>query len=84
MDVALETQQVFECLKRLAEEANMAIEPKRLICKIKRQTPATPHQVERLKELREKYRIQDEVCWEVLTRSEASRLQDFYYTHYGR
>lgn len=84
LDDALETQQVFECLKRLAEEANMAIEPKRLICKIKRQTPATPHQVERLKELREKYRIQDEVCWEVLTRSEASRLQDFYYTHYGR
>ncbi|MGN0415722.1 MAG: PolC-type DNA polymerase III [Agathobacter sp.] len=84
LDDALETQQVFECLKRLAEEANMAIEPKRLLCKIKRQTPATPHQVERLKELREKYRIRDEVCWEVLTRSEASRLQDFYYTHYGR
>lgn len=84
LDDALETQQIFEHLKILAAQRNMAVEPRLLVCKIKRQTPATAHQLERLKELREKYRIKDEICWETLTRSEASRLQDFYYSHYGR
>lgn len=84
LDDALETQQIFERLKALAGESAVVVEPKRLICKLKRQTPATAHQIQRLKELREKYRILDEVCWENLTRSEASRLQDFYYSHYGR
>ena len=52
--------------------------------KAKRQTPATAHQIERLKQLREKYQITDEIVWDALTRSEASRLQDKYYTTYGR
>ena len=84
LDDARETQQIFEKLKKLAEEKNMQVCPKKLVCRIKRQTPATPHQIERLKQIREKYGIGDEICWETLTRSEASRLQDFYYTHYGR
>lgn len=84
LDDAGETQQIFEKLKKLAKEGGTAVEPHRLVCKIKRQTPATAHQKERLMELREKYGIRDNICWETLTRSEASRLQDFYYSHYGR
>lgn len=84
LDDALETQQIFERLKALAGKKNMVVESRRLTCKMKRQTPATAHQLERLRELREKYGIMDEVRWETLTRSEASRLQDFYYSHYGR
>ena len=84
LDDALETWQIFERLKMMAEEKQVAVEARPLIFKVKRQTPATAHQMERLRELREKYQIQDEICWETLTRSEASRLQDFYYSHYGR
>ena len=58
--------------------------PKLLTYKAKRQTPATAHQIERLKQLREKYQITDEIVWDTLTRSEASRLQDKYYVTYGR
>lgn len=84
LDDALETQQIFEKLKQLAERANVEVVSRSLVCKIKRQTPATAHQRERLQKLREKYGITDEICWETLTRSEASRLQDHYYMHYGR
>ena len=84
LDDALETQKVFECLKVLADGKEELLQPRLLTFKAKRQTPATGHQIQRLKELREKYQIVDEICWETLTRSEASRLQDFYYVHYGR
>ena len=50
--------------------------PKPLIYKAKRQTPATEHQKERLRELMQERGLKDTVCWETLTRSEASRLQD--------
>ena len=54
LDDALETQQIFERLKSLAGESAVVVEPKHLICKMKRQTPATAHQIQRLKELRER------------------------------
>ena len=50
--------------------------PKPLVYKAKRQTPATEHQKERLRELMEQYGRKDSISWETLTRSEASRLQD--------
>ena len=85
LDDALETQQIFECLADLAEEkAPALLEPRELKYKAKRQTPATAHQIQRLKEFRETHQIADEICWETLTRSEASRLQDRYYSTYGR
>lgn len=84
LDDALETQQLFECLKPLALNKPELLEPKLLVCRAKRQTPATAHQVKRLKEFMAFNGIKDNICWETLTRSAASRLQDQYYTIYGR
>lgn len=58
--------------------------PKPLQYKAKRQTPATKHQIERLKEFRETYGITEAINWESLTRSEASRIQDRYRATYLR
>ena len=52
--------------------------PKPLIYKAKRQTPATAHQKERLREYREAHNITDPINWETLTRNEASRMYDNY------
>ena len=81
MDDAEETWQIFEKLKKLAEERENAktyLEPKPLIYKAKKQTPATKKQIEQLKAYREKHGITDEIVWETLTRSEASRKMDRY------
>ena len=83
LDDAMETQLIYEHLADMAEEkAQNLLQPVELVYKAKRQTPATAHQIERLRELREKYHITDEICWETLTRSEASRLQDRYKAAY--
>lgn len=94
LDDALETKELFECL--LEQVIAMGIEqlgqaqyesiftPKLLQYKAKRQTPATKHQIERLQEYRKSHGITDEINWETLTRSEASRLQDQYYAKYGK
>lgn len=84
LDDAIETQQVFECLKKLAGDKKELFEPKHLVYRAKRQTPATAHQKKRLMEYAQFYHIPDTICWETLTRSEASRLQDKYYVQYGR
>lgn len=76
LDDAVETQKVFEHLKELAEGKKELLTPRLLTYKAKRQTPATEHQKERLRELLEQYQLKDDICWETLTRSEASRLQD--------
>jgi DNA polymerase-3 subunit alpha (Gram-positive type) len=77
LDDAVETQQIFERLKELGAEKQELFEPRVLTYKAKRQTPATAHQKERLREFMEERQIAaDTVCWETLTRSEASRLQD--------
>ena len=79
LDDTIETMQVFEKLFDLAElEGKPETEPKVLTYKAKRQTPATIHQVKKLKELREQYQFTDPVNWEILTRSEASRLHEAY------
>ena len=54
------------------------LEPRLLQYKAKRQTPATAHQKERLREYREAHNITDPINWETLTRNEASRLYDNY------
>lgn len=76
LDDAIETHKVFEKLKEIKGASPELFEPKPLVYKAKRQTPATVHQKERLKELLKKYGIEDTIAWEVLTRSEASRLTD--------
>lgn len=83
LDDALETAQIFEKLKELTEDETI-FEPKQLVYHAKRQTPATPKQLQALKEYRKKHNITDEIDWEILTRNEVSRMMDKYYTLYGR
>ena len=76
LDDAVETYKVFENLKSIEGASTELFVPKPLVYKAKRQTPATEHQKERLRELLEQYGRKDSISWETLTRSEASRLQD--------
>lgn len=87
LDDALETWQIFEKLKllgKMLENADTYFEPKQLTYRAKKQSPATPRQVQRLKEYREKHQIADEINWENLTKSEASRIMDKYILVHGR
>lgn len=87
MDDAIETWQVFEKLKELAlqkGEDSKWFEPQPVVYHAKKQSPATPRQVKRLKEYREQHRIFDEINWENLTKSEASRIMDKYILVHGR
>ena len=89
LDDAMETWQVFECLMKLAQETEgvdvaKVFVPQSLTYHAKKQTPATQHQVQRLKEYREKHHIDEPIEWENLTRSQASRMMDQYVLTYGR
>jgi len=87
LDDAIETWQIYEKLKHLAlERENGAtyLEPKLLTYKAKKQSPATPRQIQRLREYRASHQIEDEINWENLTKSEASRIMDKYILVYGR
>lgn len=87
LDDAIETWQIFEKLKNLAlqrENGETYLKPVPLIYKAKKQSSATPRQVERLREYRQMHQIEDEINWETLTKSEASRIMDKYILIYGR
>jgi len=87
LDDAKETWQVFEKLKELGmvvENADTYFAPKELIYRAKKQSPATPRQIQRLREYREKHQIQDQINWETLTKSEASHIMDKYILVHGR
>ncbi len=87
LDDALETWQIFEKLKELGqgvENADTYFAPRELVYRAKKQSPATQRQVQRLKEYREKHQIVDEINWENLTKSEASRIMDKYILVHGR
>lgn len=87
LDDAIETWQVFEKLKELGnklENAETYFAPVQLTYRAKKQSPATPRQVQRLREYREKHQIVDEINWENLTKSEASRIMDKYILVHGR
>ena len=87
LDDAIETWQVFEKLKELGktlENPQTYFEPRELVYRAKKQSLATPRQVQRLKEYREKHQIKDEINWENLSKSEASRIMDKYILVYGR
>ncbi len=87
LDDAIETWQIFERLKALAfldGKYSSYFEPQELIYRAKKQTPATPRQVQRLREYRENHQIFDEINWENLTKSEASRIMDKYILVHGR
>lgn len=74
--------------RRLCEEfSNRDVsyfEPKPLIYSVKRETPATNPQKERLYRLIEKHRIEVDYNVEQLTRSEASRYTDKILAKYGK
>ena len=87
LDDAVETWQIFEKLKALAKEQKISesyLEPRQLEYRAKKQSPATPRQVQRLKEYRQTHQIVDEINWETLTKSEASRIMDKYILVHGR
>ena len=87
LDDALETWKVFEKLKELGsslENAETYFTPRVLEYRAKKQSPATPKQIQRLKEYREQHQIDDEINWENLTKSEASRIMDKYILVHGR
>ena len=87
LDDALETWQVFEKLKELGESIENAetyFAPRELVYRAKKQSPATPRQIQRLKEYRERHQINDQINWENLTKSEASRIMDQYILVFGR
>ena len=87
LDDALETWQVFEKLKELSgnlENAATYFEPRPLTYRAKKQSPATPRQIQRLKEYRDLHQIDDQINWENLTKSEASRIMDKYILVHGR
>lgn len=91
LDDAIQTARLFERLKQLAAEKypdrrdyDLLFKPRELIYKAKKQTPATAHQLERLKEYRKRHQLTDEICYEALTRNEVSRMMDRYYATYGR
>lgn len=85
LDDAKETQIIFEKLiTTLVESGKELPKPQQMLIKIKRQTPATKHQIERLKEYRLAHGLTEEINWETLTRSQASRIMDHYYATYGR
>lgn len=87
LDDAIETWQIFEKLKDLGknhENAETYFKPVQLTYRAKKQTPATQRQIQRLKEYRETHHIEDEINWENLTKSEASRIMDKYILVHGR
>ena len=87
LDDAFETWQVFERLKAMSdrlENADTYFAPKELTYKAKKQSPATPRQIQKLKAYRESHEIKDEINWENLTKSEASRIMDKYILVHGR
>ena len=87
LDDAKETWQVFEALKEMGknlENAQTYFEAKPLTYHAKKQSPATPRQIKRLEEYREKHQINDQINWETLTKSEASRIMDRYILVHGR
>lgn len=95
LDDAVETGEILQRLDEVAKErvANGAeteaqmmtcFEPRVLNIRVKRQTPATVHQLRQLRDYRAAHNICDEINWEALTRSEASRMMDHYYSTFGR
>lgn len=76
---------LYEILEReFAEKEPLLFAPKELVCKVKRQTPATPRQKNYLKDLAEYHRIVLDIPIEQLSRSEVSRLTDQIIRRYGK
>ena len=86
LDDAMETWQLFEILAQMAEDVGRKdlLEPVLLDEKRRRQAPASRRQKERLREYMYAHGIKEEIPWDTLTRSQASRKLDRYIARYGR
>lgn len=89
LDDARETAEIFEKMQDQLEKEpeNLSVRllsPALLQYKAKRQTPATAYQIRDLKEYIVRHQLKDEIVWEGLTRNEASRIMDRFYSMYGR
>lgn len=67
-----------------AEDAENYFSPQRLLYKVKRETPVTNAQKERLYKLLQKHKLIAEYDLDKLTRNEASRYTDLLLAKYGR
>lgn len=74
---ALATHKLYECLVRdFSQNEEGLFEPTSLIYKVKRDTPSTPAQRERILKMIEQYHLEIDFDVDSLTRSEASRFID--------
>ena len=84
LDDAIETQKLYEIFLEMMKQQKLEPEPpKPLLVKVKKQTKATAHQLQRLEEVRKLYGITEPLELEALTRSQASRLMDQYRSRFG-
>lgn len=81
-DAMAATELYFKLSKQFPDED--AYEPVQLIYKVKRESPITEKQKERLYKLTEKHKIEIDYEIDKLTKSEASRITDKIILQYGR
>lgn len=84
---ALEDAKATNELYRKMAEAfyeEESFRPKKLICKVKRESPITEHQKERLYQLVDKHKLVIDYEVDKLTRNQASRYTDRILAEYGR
>lgn len=85
LDDVMATQLLYEKLEKEFEMIQTDIfEPKPLLYKAKKQTPATERQKKHLKELADYHKINLNLSWNTLTRNEASRQVDKIIAAYGK
>ncbi len=79
------TWELFQCLLQLFQREHVNIrKPTLLQYRAKKQTPATKSQIEQIERYRAVHRVTEEIDWEILTRSRASQIMEYYYKTYGR
>lgn len=85
LDDTKATMELYQMLEQhYLQENPQDFEPKTLIYRPKRQTPATAVQKKHLKELMDYHRIESEHSFETITRSDASRTIDRILATYGK
>ncbi len=84
LDDAIETWQVFEILSDMAQKEGQMQLLDPVLLKGTQQSLASNRQKQRLKDYMKTHGIHDQVSWDTLTRSQASRRMDHYRARYGK
>ncbi len=85
LEDAIATSKLYEKLKEeFYQEEEKLFLPQKLVFSVKKDTPATKRQKQRLYELIEQHRLNIDYDVEKLSRSEASRYTDKIFAEYGR